>query len=106
VWDILIEVIPKLHNVPVERSFTLNDDRQEKRQKAKLFYSIGFLPRDPGVGHLAMAVKQIEETVTVLQQKDLEGLKRLLDGYERVYSHISELEQDLTKLAPPKNKKG
>jgi hypothetical protein len=106
VWGILVEAIPRLHNVAIERSRDLNDDKNEKRQKAKLFYSIGFLPRNQGVGHLAIVVKQMEEKVIFLQKTDLDGLKVILEAYNRICTQITQLEGDLSKIAPTRNKKG
>lgn len=109
IWDIVTEYIPKLHTIPVERSYTLNNDVSERRQKAKIRASICFLPRSTEAGYLGMAVKQIEETGVVLQGSgDLDNLNNLIHGcYDKVNHDLNDIANKLALIVPPpKNKKG
>ena len=104
-WDLVTQHIPRLHTVPVEKTYTLNNDLAERRQKAKIPASIFFLPRSSEIGWLGMAVKQIEETGAILQNTDLSALNRLITGcYDVIYKELTELEGKLSKISANKKK--
>ncbi len=107
IWDLVTAFIPKLHTVPLERVHTLNNDLSERRQKAKIFASICFLPRSTETAYLGMAVKQIEETGATLQGADLDALDKLIRGcYDQVKEDLDKIQAKLNAMVPPFQKRG
>lgn len=105
IWNLVTEHIPRLHTVQVEKSYMLNNDLNERRQKAKIYASIFFLPRSTELAWIGMAVKQIEETGEIMQSTDLDGLKRLTrECYDVVNKELTELAEKLSKMTPPRRK--
>ena len=105
IWGLVTEHIPRLHTVQVEKSYMLNNDLNERRQKAKIFASIFFLPRSTELAWLGMAVKQIEETGAIMQNTDLEGLQRLIkECYDVINKELKELAAKLSIMAPARKR--
>lgn len=100
IWGLVTEAIPRLHTVSYDKCIAeLNNSKAEKRQLAKLSYSLAILPRSTEVGYLAMAVKKFEERGRELQQTDLDALNILIKKYGEAYEKMSELESSLASVS-------
>ena len=100
VWGLVTEAIPRLHSVSYDKCISeLNNSKDEKRQLAKLSYSMAILPRSTEVGYLAMAVKKFEERGRELQQTDLDALNILIKKYGEAFEKMSELENNLASVS-------
>lgn len=105
-WDIVSDLIPKLHYITIKNFNTLNDDKLEKQMHAKNPKSEAVLPKSDEVAFLAMAVKQIEEKGAALQQGQMEALEELklelLPRYNTMLGKIRALDVELCKNIPQK----
>lgn len=103
IWERVTQYIPKLHAIKMEDTHELNDDVNEKRQKAKIPASICFLPRSTEVGYLGIAVKEIEQKGIMLQNNDLDALDKLISGcYKYVYEELVSLLEKITAISASK----
>ena len=76
-WDIVSDVIPKLHYITMKNFRELNNDKAGKKIIARDPKSEAVNPKSDEVSFLAMAVKQIEEKGVALQKGNLEQLEHL-----------------------------
>jgi len=105
-WDIVSDVIPKLHYITMKNFRELNNDKAGKKIIARDPKSEAVNPKSDEVSFLAMAVKQIEEKGVALQKGNLEQLEHLkidvLPRYDAMLGKIRALDAELSKNIPQK----